>query len=305
MIKAVSSLDAKSAAGVLARAALSVAYVDDPLGASVLPGDLIPRVIEEARHHLGLSSEENNEEAFEKIADFLDQEADKLLAPPNTESALFRLAERGDLPSDLYEINIIPNVIDVYRGRFPLEKQIIETTIRAPTLQQHYGPVRKPHEPTMISLFLRSFRTRWPLKDFSVIVAAQRNGFNLDVHQAWRIYPQIVSLRGVETPIDWLHKFADHYGYEIEVGGRKGHFFLMAEGPIPNQMWIPQKVSKRNRLEPQSTVSRFAQHNPTGAQISALIVAIDIQKYWVTLEQMGVRERDFLDRFVPAPVARD
>jgi hypothetical protein len=79
----------------------------------------------------------------------------------------------------------------------------------------------------------------------------------------------------------------------------------MAEGPIPNQMLIPQKAAKGRRPEPQATISRFAQHNPTGAETSALIVAIDIQKYWSTLEQLGVRERDILDRFVPAPIARD
>jgi hypothetical protein len=305
MIKAVSSFDPKSAAGVLARAALSVAYVDHPVVGGE-PVELITRVIDEARQQLGLSSEENSQEAFDRIADLLDQEADRLLAPPNTETALFRLAERGDLPSDLYEINIIPNVIDVYSKGFSLEKKIIETTIRAPTQEQHYGPARKPHEPVMISLFLRSFRTKWPLKDFSMIVAAQRNGFRLDVHQAWRVYPRVVNLRGVETPIDWLRKFADHYGYEIDVGGRKGHFFLMAEGPIPNQMSIPQREAKRRgRLEPQASVSRFVQSNPDGTEASALIVAIDIQKYQSTLELLGVREGDFLDRFVRPPVARD
>ena len=48
--------------------------------------------------------------------------SDRLLAPPDTESALARLAERGDFPSDLYEINIIANVADIYGNRFDLEK---------------------------------------------------------------------------------------------------------------------------------------------------------------------------------------
>jgi hypothetical protein len=156
----------------------------------------------------------------------------------------------------------------------------------------------------MISLFLRPFRTRWPVKDFSVIVAAQRDGFQLHVHQAWRVYPWIVKLDGAETPIDWLHKFADHYGFEIEVEGKKGYFFLTAQGHVPDTMKVPQRVAKRP--EPTAIVSRFTQRDPlTGLEISALIVAIDIQKYLSTIEQWGVRREDILERFVPPPSARD
>jgi hypothetical protein len=102
MIQAVKSFDPISAAGVLARAALSVGYVDHPVGGTTKADEhLIARVIEEARTQLGLSVDDNDPDSFEKIADLLDAEAEKLAAPRNTESALFRLAERGDLPSDL------------------------------------------------------------------------------------------------------------------------------------------------------------------------------------------------------------
>ena len=244
MIKTVVDLDRKTAAGLLAQAALSVAYVDSPLGNETQHAELISRVIKEARFLLGLAADRDDPETFEQIANFLDREADNLLAPPNTESVLFRLAQRGDLPSDLYEINIIPNVVEIYGKNFALEKDLIETTIREPAAEQHYGPYRRPDEPIMISLFLRPFRTKWSVKDFSVIVAAQREGFKLHVHQAWRVYPWVVKLDGIETPIDWLHKFADHYGFEIEVGGKKGHFFLTAEGPVPELDYNPTNHSK-------------------------------------------------------------
>jgi hypothetical protein len=304
MIKAVKTLDPKAAAGLLAQAALSVAYVDSPLGSKTpQTDDLVSQVIEEVRFLLGLTGR-YDPESFEKIADFLDREADKLLTPPNIESALFRLAQRGDLPSDLYEINIIRNVIDIYGKKFALEKELIETTIREPAYEQHYGQKQKPHEPTMISLFVRPFKTKWPLKDFSVIVAAQREGFQLHVHQAWRVYPWIVKLDGAKTPIDWLHKFADHYGFEIEIEGKRGHFFLMAHGPVPDTMRIQQRVTRKPEL--QVTVSRFTNGDPvTGLVSSALIVAIDIQKYLSTIEEWGVRREDILDRFVPPPSARD
>jgi hypothetical protein len=307
MIHAVKSFDPISAAGVLARAALSVGYVDDPVGgATKEEEELVTRVIDEARAQLGLSADDNDPDSFEKIADLLDAEAEKLAAPRNTESALFRLAERGDLPSDLYEINIIPNVVDVYRKDFALEKEIIETTIRSPALEQHYGAMRKPSEPVMISLFLKSFRTKWPLKNFWMIVAAKRVGFRLDVHQAWRIYPTVVKLDGVKTPIDWLRRFADVYGFEIEVDGKKGHFFLLAQGPIPDKLTFQQPIGKKRKPELKAQISRFTDQDPiTNRQTAAFIVAIDVEKYLQTLKELGVRRDDIMERFVPAPQARD
>jgi hypothetical protein len=208
------------------------------------------------------------------------------------------LAERGDLPSDLYEIDIISQVVDLHGSRFPLEKEIIETTIRAPTLEQHYGPARKPHEPAMISLFARPFRTRWPLKDFVMLVVAQREGFRLHVHQAWRIYSSRVDIAGAKKPVDWLSRFADAYGAEITVQGKKGHFFLFVSGPIPNSFNF-------NVANPQEiTISRFAQRDPvTGAEQSALVVAIDVDKYRKMLDMLSVRRADMLDEFVGPPRA--
>jgi hypothetical protein len=101
MIRAIEGFDRTIAAGVLAQAALSVPYFGNPLAPSInRPDKLIARVIDEARAQLGLSDDVSDSESFERIADFLDAEAEKLIAPPNTESALFRLAERGDLPSE-------------------------------------------------------------------------------------------------------------------------------------------------------------------------------------------------------------
>jgi hypothetical protein len=104
MIQAVKSLDRLKAAGVLARAALSVGYAENPFGNTLIDqeNDLLAKIIAEARTRLALTPDDNRSETFEKIADFLDQESDELLSPPDTSAALFRLAERGDLPSDLY-----------------------------------------------------------------------------------------------------------------------------------------------------------------------------------------------------------
>ena len=211
------------------------------------------------------------------------------------------MAERGDLPSDLYEIKIIKEIeTGLGKRRFPLERDIIETTIRAPTTEQHFGPASGKREPPMISLFLRNFRTKWPLKDFFMLVAAQRDGFLLHVHQAWRIYPSIVNVSGVTTLVDWLKRFADVYGLSVEVDGRKDNFFLFVEGNVPPAFKWDVPPNKKLLM------SRFASRDrDTAKERAALTVGIDIYKYLSTLDQLGVRRQDFLDKFVPAPRPRD
>jgi hypothetical protein len=110
-------------ASLLARAALSLGYVEETNGEEE---SIVAQLIDETRQRLGISREDNEPATLSRIADFLDSESDKLLSPTNMELALTRLAERGDLPSDLYEIEIIKNVSDIYGSNFPLEKSLIE-----------------------------------------------------------------------------------------------------------------------------------------------------------------------------------
>jgi hypothetical protein len=296
LIKALEGMDRIAAAGLLARAALSLGYADSQAAQSLRGEEQLRRtVIDEIRSGLGLAADDNSADSVERVADALDSESDRLLGT-DIESALKRLAERGDLPSDLYEINIIPNITRMLGKRFELEKDIIETTVREPLAEQHYGPPRAAHEPAMISLFLRPFRTRWPLRDFVMLVAAQRQGLTLDVHQAWRIYPQIVDIGGAAAPVDWLRRFASAFGANVEVEGNKSHFFLFTSGKVPDR--VKWEVPPRKEY----LISRFAQRDTaTGVEQSALVVAIDIKKYVATLDTLGVKRKDFLGEFVPAP----
>jgi hypothetical protein len=301
MIKALEEFDKMAAVGVLARAALSLGYCDGPqLGAVEREEDIQTRVVEEVRSRLGISKDDNSRDALDRMADCLDAESDQLLAAPDTEAALSRLAERGDLPSDMYEIGIVPDIPAALGKRFALEKDVIATTIRDPTTEQHFGPARGLHEPAMISLFLRNFRTKWPLRDFFMLVAAQRDGFHLQIHQAWRIYPSRIDVSGLATPVDWLKRFSESYGAKVEVEGTKANFFLFLEGKIPPE--VKWELGSNRKV----VVSRFALIDPiTKTEQAALIVGIDIYKYLATLDELGVRREDFLDSFVPARQPRD
>ncbi|MBM2715479.1 hypothetical protein JQK88_30595 [Mesorhizobium caraganae] len=298
MIEALKHYDAKQAAGLLARAALSMDYADAPSPSPEGEKDVMARVFQEVRAHLGLASEDDSPEALEKITAFLDDESDRLLPPVDTQAALHRLALRGDLPSDLYEVKTINNIAEIYGKHFPLERDVIETTIKRPDVEQHFGPSRKPGEPAMISVFQRLFRTKWPLRDFICVVAGQRDGFIMNVHQSWRIYPARVDIAGAKTPIDLLQRFAAQYGVDLDVDGKKGHFIVSTTTRRESKVQIISSLPNQ-----RFTVSHFSQlDKETGATTSSLVIGVNNTKYLAALKELRVKREDMLDDLVNEPV---
>jgi hypothetical protein len=292
MISALEKFDKTAAAGLLARAALSLAYTAAPAMSAVAGEDqLRASIIEEARNRLGLRSDDYEPGAIEKIAEFLDAESDQLIAPPDVASAFARLAERGDLPSDLYKVVIAPNIKDIVGKLFPLEKKIIETTIRTPTVEQHFGQFTGPNEPVMVSLFAKSFQTTWPQKDFVMLVGAIRDGTTLNVTQAWRIYTSRVDVNGAKRPLDWLRRFAETYGAEIEINGTKAKFFDYAQISKP----LEKKVEVGGKGKPQQIIISDFTRWENGKEVASLITAIDSNKYRATLKALGVKQQDILE----------
>jgi hypothetical protein len=280
MIDSLEKLDKRTAAGVLARAAIALEGEGNPAASVTLEGEAAIRaaLVQEARAALGFESDDYRPETIEKVGDFLDEKAERLIGPPDTQSALERMAERGTLASDLYQISIVPSISQFHGKGFELERHLIERTIRSPDREHHYGPSDRPAMPSLISLFTRQFKTPWPFKDFTLLVGAQRHKLVLNVHQAWRLYPPIVDIRGANL-VDLLRRFADAYGYDIEVGGQMGHFFLSAEHPVPTSHRIQLSHGKTKTV----AVSQFIRDG-----VASLIVAIDLDRYRGTLEKMEV-----------------
>jgi hypothetical protein len=292
MMSVLQNFDKVAAAGILARAALSLAYAASPAMSAVAGEDRVrASIIEEARNQLGLKSDDYEVDAIERIADYLDAESDKLIAPPDLTSAYARLSERGDLPSDLYQIEISANVKDLHGKGFPLEKKLIETTIHTPTVEQHFGRSENPEEPAMASLFAKSFRTNWPMKDFVMLVSGIRDGTKLTVIQAWRIYTSRVDVSGVKEPLDWLKRFTDAYGAEIDIHGTKAKFFNYAQISKP----LEKKIEVGGKGKPRQIIISDHTRWVGGEPVASLITAIDSDKYRATLKALGVRQRDILE----------
>ena len=300
MVEALQQFDERTAAGVLARAALALEGDGNPAAETKFDGEdsLRDELLREGRKHLGVSPEDSRPEVIEQLGEWLDELSEQIIGPPDTQSALLRMAERGDLPSDLYKIDITPHVVDVYNAEFNLAKKLIETTVREPDLEQHYGPRPTAEMPALISIFARFFRTPWPAKDFMMLVAAQRgHGLLLSVIQAWRVYPSLVDVsRTGNNLVKILEQFANVYGAEIEFGGKKGHFFLYEKEALPSSFSVHSKRKKPSQVH----VYLFAQEDSKASPEAALVVAIDVDHYRADLTKMAVREEQI--RFRPVSV---
>jgi hypothetical protein len=220
--------DKRTAAGVLARAALEV-ETGQAYRKPIVDNELALRtaLIAEARAILGFKPDDESPDAIEKIGSYLDSESERLVGAPRTASAFERLIARGDFPSDLYDIRIIPNIKQYFGNDFEREKDLVERTVRAPSKEQHFGPGDETEAPRLVSLFAREFKTPFPARNFTMLIAGQRGqGQVLDVHMAWRLYASKIDLGGAPKLIELLRRFADVYGIDIRLDGQRGRVFL-------------------------------------------------------------------------------
>lgn len=307
MIEFLHSLGEREAVGVLARAALSLDPAQNPAAQAVLENELElrRRLLAIARDRIGLSPEDDSDSAREKIGDFLDQEADTLVGPTDTKAALLRLAESGSLPSDLYEVEISQGPLEWLNnnrldGR--LEQDLIRATILFPDKEQHYGPSSSVGEPSLVSIFIKYFRTKWPFKDFYLLVAGARNGLSLSVAQAWRIYPSLIDISRCKNLVEVLMAFTDKYGSPVDWEGRTSAFFLSVGEPLPHN--FAYKINTKPGQTRRVAISQIVQSRD-GVPTAALVVCIDLIKYRDLLNQMQVSRADIVvDLPVKASIAR-
>lgn len=293
MITTLSDYDSIAAAGVLARAGFAIEDNCNPAAQVKWPEEALLRrkIFIEARHILEIEDDDQSEEAIERLSDFLDTEMDRLSAPKNNEAVLDALSRKGELPSDLFNISISQSIQDFFGKEFPQEKKLIEETVRSPDREQNYGPSEDRSASFLISLFSKHFPNKFPYKSFTMIVAGKRIGQFLDIHQAWRLYSDSVSLEGADTLIEMLKRFSDTFGHPIEMGGKKANFILSAEiprgQPIESVIRIEPEVDKKGRqLKANVTWTWFLQEKPfANSMQAALVISTDLIRYRKELEK--------------------
>ena len=288
MINSLTDFDPLTAAGILARAALSVADRSNPDAASVVPDEhrIRERILLETRQQYGIA-DDDSEDSRERLCDALDAESDALLGSADEFQVLERLALKGDLPSDLYQIIVVKNIKDCYGKKYLEEEQNIKETVRSPDIEKHYGSPGDPEDHRLISLFARTFRDKYPARSFVMLVAGERKGLILTIFQAWRVYPEDVNLIGADSPLEMLRRFALVFGTDVTVGKETGRFMLQSgirDGvPIPVHGFIAPIAGKSRR---QVNVTHFSWKTADGSK-DILTVGIDLDKYRDALKKRG------------------
>lgn len=295
MIAAIAQYEPSIAAAILSRAAFWLEDENNPASKAVLPDEDSVRkaVISEVKKSIGASEEDTRPQVLEKIGNELDKETDSLIGKTDVNAVLHRLALEGDIPSDLYQIQIVPNVKSIYEKHWPETEEHIRDAVKTAELEQHFGPNSEENKPKLISLFLKSFPDKFPFRSFKLLVAGQRNGLLLNIQQAWRIYADQINLEGAADLVEILRRFADKYGVDFTFNGVATKFVLHADRPAgteSNIVILPQYKRDGKGRKVDRPINVNVTHffsNSKNETFSSLTLAIDLDKYNQTLIEHG------------------
>lgn len=290
MFSTLEKFDNITAAGILARAAFALEGGEEhnPAVNFSFPEEkeIRRKIVHEARKALGILENDDSPGTLERVGDFLDQESDALLEPIDEAATLGNLSTQGHLPSDLFNVVVIKDLALVYGDDFNEELDLIEATVRNPGMEQNLEPSEDAESPFMISLFAKDFKSKFSAKNFTLVVAGQRLGLDLIVHQAWHVYPHLINTDGANTPIELLKRFAEKFGIEITSGKTKAKFIYSTEIPpnsaIESFVRVEGVKSKDGSTitRPSFVISQFTQPKRAGFETqAALVFAINIDKY--------------------------
>ena len=290
MIEALKGLDRSTALAVLSRAALAVLSSDaNPSARPVLEheAELRQQLISEVASRVGLSPDLSDQNVRDKVSDALDEEAEILDLPVDSEAALTRLSERGELPSDVFDVVVNDALRGVYGDAMEQEHQNILLTVRSPEAEEHLRP--SPDRTLLVSLFGRRFPAQPRRATFYHLVAGERSGTKLEVEQAWRIYDDEIDLISARTLIGAIKLFAERYGVTVKSGDQIGRFIPWALVPpntpiLETVEAVPPKYLVRS--------SMFVKVRPDGFREVAFASRINLSLYSGLMYRRDALRRD-------------
>jgi hypothetical protein len=294
MIQALRGFDRTTALGVLSRAALALLSSDaNPSAVPSLENELALRgqIISELADRIGLSPADLADQGSrDRLSDALDEEAETL-DTVDSEAALGRLSERGELPSDLFNVIVDDNQIrQVYGDALEQERKYILDTVRSPEEEYHFGSSVGSDQPALISILGRRFPGTPRRSGFYHIVSGRRDGTSLIVRQAWRMYEDEIDLMQARTVLGALKSFAEKYGLTVKIGIRVGkfiHFALVPPGQPPNVELVEGNGFK------DACLSFNLRPRPDGFNEISFAMAINLNRYWAVMRRReALRENE-------------
>ena len=298
MLDALKHLDAKTAAGVLADAAMRL----DGYGGEARPSfvenqaELEACVIDDLRHALRLPADDFSNEAVALLTEALDYRADQLAGSSRRVSnvaSVDDLSANGLLPSDVFHANFGAHLSINFGSRWNVEQTLANLTIKQPDLEQHIFGLPTEPTSTLVSLFARYFWHKYPAKGFWLLVVCGRAGAVLDVAQVWRLYPSEVDLSNCETLLDAVHAFARTFGKQIELDGKTDNFFLSASKNAVQSVF--RKIKFDLKKGQAMTMTVFSQESSNG-DFAHLIMSVDLTAYFRAVAKWRGWDPDILSQ---------
>jgi len=288
-----SEFDNVTAAGILARTALSLEDSNNPDAATRVPNERIIRakLVDEIKRRLGIEHPIESKSDVELIVDALDCESDRLFAPINETAVFADLSAKGELPADLYEVAIDQGIDEFFGKKADQEKKLIESAVKHRDEEQHFTQKHSDRgETPLISLYSKRFESRYPARTFTLLVTGIRNGTLMSVSNAWRLYDDVfIANRGTRTLLDSLENFANEYGMTISTGGQTGKLILQCrmQGRIEETVSVDLEKPSGKLRQFNFVISHFISQAKDGPKWGSLVYAIDLNKYKRTLVGHG------------------
>jgi len=278
MIQALKTYNKSFAEGILART--SFFLDDDPMLWSLKPIEneeiIRNNVINEICKNLNISSASHNKQA---VLDYLDDELEKStkLEEKTEKEILKRLSARGELPTDLYTVNIQNTIaIKEFQNIYKKNEALITETIKKPDMAYNFGANY------CASIFAKFYKEKYEYNSFFLLVVGKREGLTFIVDQVWWLYNDMISGSSFTNALELFKYFVENFGVEVDFHGRTSKFFIDAIAKDEKEFDIKMYQNKLKKSERKSSgfiACHFIGHIPDSTDNFIIFFAIDIEKY--------------------------
>jgi hypothetical protein len=238
------------------------------------------QVLDEISNKLQIKPDTSNN--IKKIIDYIDEELEKstMLDATKENEILIKLSNEAQLPTDLYNVKILPDIQELYNNNMHKETLLISETVKTPDIAYHFNALENENTQKDISMFVKYFEEEYLFDSFYLLVIGNRAGLDFLVHQVWHIYKDVAN--GFTDIMDLLNKFVDNFGIEVEFQGEVSKLFLskVAKSEKDFHFKIDDKNITRTKKGQQAwTAFHFTKSLSGENKIFSLFFVIDILKY--------------------------
>lgn len=207
--------DPKTAKAILAAAALSqdeVPYVSANVGRFDTE---IREVLSEAAKRLNISPEDSDYE--DRIRAFLSQEVvSAIMDGRDNGEVRERMGREGRLPLSAYKVRFTKHAVKNARENEKYVRRVIARATDVQHILAEHSP--NPEFSKGLTLIVEAQEAGTPQEHWMLIDAMRMNDL-LIVDDVFRIFPQVVDLCDVNSPIEMLRKFVGIYGRDFTIEG--------------------------------------------------------------------------------------